>query len=326
MRQAGDSLLPEYGRALLEALDDCVVYQVTGSLRSNASGLSKYYNLDGDYANFMAYTALRDDDPFHWFFEFLLTGSLSAEGERYVIELAQMYSRPRAVRSRSVPDSSYDGLEDFPLIFGDDGYVTLNLGPQIAAKLTGVYCQLARYDEEHERITVLGRSSDLYEDWENGVFKDAFYGMWGSIDGCLVYMELSDESDGYQLYTVPILLNGEEYALSVSYIYGTGEYGIIGARRGIDENGMSDRFLRQLRPGDVVEPLLYYMLDIDDSEDITMMAVERLVVAKNTRFGEANLGDGTFVFFFEMLDASGNSYLSEGAMFTVEDGEIYLAG
>jgi hypothetical protein len=63
--------------------------------------------------------------------------------------------------------------------------------------------------------------NDLDADWETGVLKDNFRGVWGSIGGKLVYIELSDEADEYQTYAVPVLLNGEEYTLSVSYVFAT---------------------------------------------------------------------------------------------------------
>lgn len=56
-------------------------------------------------------------------------------------------------------------------------------------------------------------------DWENGVFTDNFRGVWGAIDGYLVYMDIIYEGEDYNLYSVPILLNGEEYQLHVVYDY-----------------------------------------------------------------------------------------------------------
>lgn len=60
-------------------------------------------------------------------------------------------------------------------------------------------------------ICMLETENDVTADWENGVFCDIFRGVWGSIDGALVYMELSYEGEDYKLYSVPVLPNGEEY-------------------------------------------------------------------------------------------------------------------
>ena len=322
VHQSGDTLLPEYGRELLDALESCVVYQVKGPLRSRASGLACYYNFNGDYNNFSDFAHISGDSPFRWYFDYALTGELSADGQRFVRELANTYASAQDVAPKTIPSSTSYNLEDFPLTYKDDGYVALELGFDIADKLAGIYCYIAYYEEDEGLYIMLGRDNDLDADWETGVFMDNFRGVWGSIDGALVYMELTDEADDYQTYTVPVLLNGEEYSLSVSYTYGTEEYKIIGARRGIDENGIPDRNLLQLKPGDVIEPLHYVMHDNDN--DFQLQAVESVTVNENTRFEETDLGDGQFIFVFEMVDVQNNSYLSEAAVFSVENGEIYL--
>ena len=63
-------------------------------------------------------------------------------------------------------------------------------------------------DPDSDSLLMLGTDNDIVGDWENGVFTDNFRGVWGSIDGAVVYMELSSEGDDYNLYTVPVLLNG----------------------------------------------------------------------------------------------------------------------
>lgn len=47
----------------------------------------------------------------------------------------------------------------------------------------------------------LGTDNDMNADWENGVFYDNFRGVWGSIDGNMVFMELSDESEDYTMFS-----------------------------------------------------------------------------------------------------------------------------
>lgn len=58
--------------------------------------------------------------------------------------------------------------------------------------------------------------------------------MWGSIDGNMVYLELSYQGDDYNIYAVPILLNGESCYLQVVYDFAEKEWSILGARQGID--------------------------------------------------------------------------------------------
>ena len=55
-------------------------------------------------------------------------------------------------------------------------------------------------------MLLLGTDNDMNADWDTGVFTDNFRGVWGALDGKLVYMELSGESEDYTIFSVPILL------------------------------------------------------------------------------------------------------------------------
>ena len=156
-----------------------------------------------------------------------------------------------------------------------------------------------------------------------GVFSDNFKGTWGAIDDTVVYMDIIDVTDTHSFYAVPILLNGEEYSLRVSYTHRTERYRILGARQGIDDNGMADKNLRRLRPGDVIEPLLYFMLGDDEYDELYEVPVAKITVNSRTRFHEGDMGDGIFIVMFEMVDIRNNSFYSNLAFILVKEGEIY---
>ena len=161
-------------------------------------------------------------------------------------------------------------------------------------------------------------------DWKIGVFKDNFWGQWGAIDGNFVYMELTYESEEYDLYDVPILLNGEECSLRVAYVWETEAFEILGARKGLDDNGMPGKELIQLEPGDEITTLHYYMDISGDDDEIYQVEVDTFTVTENTAIAYEELWDGEFTFFFDMVDARGESAYSDMVTFTVEDGEIYV--
>ncbi|GHV11211.1 hypothetical protein FACS1894219_01980 [Clostridia bacterium] len=322
VRQAGEELLPQFGGLLLAALDRCVYYQVRGAYRSEATGLSCFYSYDGDYEVYDKFSYMIDENPYLWYYDYVLTGELSQEGWDYASSIYTRYSQTpeEEMSPQSVPSLKDMVDVDFPVTFFSRRAV-LGVGTDIANMLTGVYCNLAYYDVENDIAIFLGRDNDLLQDWENGIFMDNFRGVWGSIDGSLVYMELTDEAETYQIYTVPVMLNGEKYSLSVSYDLELNKYRILGARRGIDENGMADKNLRKLKPGDVIEPLVYYFQDDEDMKQIT---VDTVTVTADTVFEDTDMGDGTFMYMFEMVDAQNKSYYSEVVLFSVEDGEISL--
>ena len=169
----------------------------------------------------------------------------------------------------------------------------------------------------------LGSDNDIDQDWENGVFRDNFRGVWGAIDGCLCHMEIIYQGDNYNFYNIPILLNGEEYQLKVVYDYDDEEYYILGAQRGLDDMGMADRNLVRLRIGDVITTL-HYAATLSGDEDLQPVEVDSLVVTRDTAFEEVELTDGDFLMMYELIDGRGESTYSEEFIFTVDGDDMYV--
>ena len=312
-----EDLLPETAQAVLDALEECVVYNVSGDYRSEATGLSCYYSYNGDTDDFDGFLSISASPAFQYLYDYELYGYMSDEGLAYMQDLGYEEEIPEITITQDTE------LEDFPLYVDEDGNSVLEIGSEAAATLQAVYYQLCYVSEEDDIILLLGRDNDIYMDWDEGIFRDNFRGVWGAIDGCLCYMEIVYEGNDYNLYSVPILLNGDEYNLRVVYSYTDEEYSILGARRGIDDNGMADKNLVQLEPGDEITTLHYAMTISGDEEEPEQVPVDTITVTEDTVFTEEDLGDGNFVIFYEMVDMQNNSYYSDLAYFAVEDGLIY---
>lgn len=312
-----EDLLPETAQAVLDALEECVVYNVSGDYRSEATGLSCYYSYNGDTDDFDGFLSISASPAFQYLYNYELYGYMSDEGLAYMQDLGYEEEIPEITITQDTE------LEDFPLYVDEDGNSVLEIGSEAAATLQAVYYQLCYVSEEDDIILLLGRDNDIYMDWDEGIFRDNFRGVWGAIDGCLCYMEIVYEGNDYNLYSVPILLNGDEYNLRVVYSYTDEEYSILGARRGIDDNGMADKNLVQLEPGDEITTLHYAMTISGDEEEPEQVPVDTITVTEDTVFTEEDLGDGNFVIFYEMVDMQNNSYYSDLAYFAVEDGLIY---
>ena len=322
--EAGDELLPVTGDALLEALENAVHYQVKGYYRQQASGLACYYNYNGDYENYEGFVNEGVSPAFAHYFDYALSGTVSDELLDYLMGSAPDVQYDEPITPLPIEAPSATDLEDFPVTITEDQYAQLDLGADIADSLMSVYFHLAIIDMEEEIAVFLGLDNDLDANWEEGIFQDNFRGVWGSIDGAIVYMEISDESDDYQLYAVPVLYNGEEHTLIVSYIYDTEDYQILGLKRGIDESGMAGN-IRPLIPGDTIEPLLYYLDLSAEGSETKPFPGDAITVTASTDFVETDLGDGQFLFMFEMRDMQNNSYLSDMVTITVENGEMSLS-
>lgn len=309
-----EDLLPETSADLLNCLENSVVYKVNGPYRSQSNGLSCYYSYNADEDDYNGYTKIGASEPFKYLYGYEISGSLTAEGQQYIEEMGY----------ESLPEIetlASSGLEDFPVVLNEDGCAVLDVGTETADMLQAVYFQLSYVDEEEDISMLLGRDNNLEADWENGVFTDNFYGYWGAIDGHFVYMELVDEKDDYNIYTVPILLNGKEYNLQVAYNYSDETYKILGARKGIEDTGMSDKELRKLKVGDEITTILYAATYSGD-DDYEAIESETFTVTEDTKFEDQDMGDGEFIMMFEMVDMQNQSAYSDIITFYVEGDEI----
>ncbi len=307
-------MLPS-AQSVSDALADCVVYQVGGPYRAEATGLSCYYSYNGDIDDFKGYASLGAGEAFKYLFAYEFTGELGEGGEEYLASL-DIQELPEV---ESLPSMGWD---DMPLDLDDEGTASLTLGPDAQEILAGIGFSLFYVNEDADSMLLLGTDNDMTADWENGVFYDNFRGVWGAIDGHTVYMELSFEGDDYNLYSVPILLNGEEYNLQVVYDFSEEAWSVLGAVPGLDESGMAAKELRLLEEGDIITTI-WQMASFSGDDDFEMYAAEELTVTADTSFGEAPLPDGSYSMVFEMRDAMGNYAWSDAVGFDCAGGEIW---
>jgi len=306
-------MLPS-AQSVCDALAECVIYQVGGIYRAEATGLSCYYSYNGDINDLNGYLSVGTGVAFKHLYAYGLTGEMAEGGDEYLASL----EIPELPAVLTLADTDWDGA---PLDLTEDGFSVLTLGPDAQNILAGIGFSLYYVDEENDQMMLLGTDNDMTADWENGVFYDNFRGVWGAIDGCLVYMELSFEGEDYNLYSVPILLNSELYNLQVVYDFTAEAWMILGASQGLDDSGMASKDLRLLEEGDVITTI-WKLSSYTGDGDFEMVTSEEVVVTAETAFGEAPLFDGSYAMVFEMWDAAGNYAYSDTVTFDCQDGEI----
>ncbi len=135
---------------------------------------------------------------------------------------------------------------------------------------------------------------------------DRFRGVWGSLDGFLCYMEIAYEGEDYNRYSVPILLNGEEYNLQVIYDFAVKEYYIEGARKPLEECGAVDKKLRYLTEEDVIQTVQDASELSSESDELMAVPIDTIQVTEEITFKETELGDGSFILLYRMQDSQGN--------------------
>ena len=313
-----EELLPETAQAVQSALEDCVVYRIHGPYRTEATGLSCYYSYNGDKDDYGAYADIAACDAFTYLYGYEIEGELDERGMQYLNGIG--YDREELASVPTLEDVP-EGT-DYPVYVDDGGNAVMDIGAEIANMLKGVYFRLVYVDDERDAALLLGRDNNIYMDWDDGVFRDNFQGTWGAIDDNLVYMELIYEGSDYNTYMVPVLLNGEKYNVRVVYDYNDASYYILGARKGLDNRGMADKNLVQLKPGDEITTV-FYAASLSGSDAFAPMEMDTFTVTESTSFAEVNMGDGEYGMMFELVDARNQTTWSQMALFTVQDGVTY---
>jgi len=203
----------------------------------------------------------------------------------------------------------------------DYGWAELYVGEEAARSVAGVQSILVRFDGD--RMLNLGWSDTASEDFEQGLFTDFIDGYWPSIDGHLVHTEVVCQEEGYTIYAVPVLLNAEQCNLRVVYDETKQDYTVLGARRGLTQEGMADKNLIKLRVGDTLT-FLYQQRALDGSGGFAYAVGETITVTGETMFYETPLPPGEYGMMFKIFDAKNDSALSQVVRFDLDEYYIYF--
>lgn len=300
--------------AFLEALEAANVYKINGKYRAQSTGLSGFYAYDGSLDSLWKFNDAGISTPFKYLFQYGLTGETDSDIEQYIANL-DIATLPVI---ETLEGTDWEGAK-FDL--NDEGSAFIDLGESAADIISDMCMMLFNIDEENDLMLFMGEDKNIICDWDNGIFTENFYGTWGCLDDVPVYMECTYGDDEYNLYSVPILLNGEEYNLQVAYTFDDGQYYILGARQGIDDSGMASKELRQLEIGDTID-IIWQLTDSEGRNDFEMYPVYTFVVDENLEFTDGDLTDGEYGLLFRMNDAYGNECMTDVVFFDIIDGEI----
>ena len=333
--------MPQTSGLLLSAIDDCVVYRVNGAYRPDGLGLSCYHAYDGDADVWRAYAKLNvSPTPIKCLYYYLIFGEMPDAAREY-LSGAPAYApegpgTPAAMSDAFIQNAAapaagshpiyhIGALEDTPVDIDSEGSAFVLLHPSATEMLSSVHCQLIYMDAQQDLLLCLGSDANINADWDAGRFADNFFGTWPMLDGHPVYVEVTYEGDGFNLYSIPIKLNGVPCNLQVVYDYKTEKYRILGARKD-DKEGVASlvasRELIKLKAGDTITTLHYVMTLSGDDSEPTEVEIDTFTVGANPTVKDEEVGDGVYGYFFEFIDPLNNSALSNMVTYTIAGGQI----
>ncbi|MGN0605429.1 MAG: clostripain-related cysteine peptidase [Oscillospiraceae bacterium] len=322
---------------VLSDIDNAVVYKRNGSDHYNACGLSSYYPLElQDSSELKIFGDVAISPYYLSFVDKVVYGNIN-DGNTEDYENSSILDLWSSTAESEIFDdywNEYDEFEstgestliefcDKPQLL-DDGTFGFSLTDESLDYTASVQAIVYMLSDDMEDIIELGLSVDIISDWENGIFTDNFDGYWFSLpDGQILAVYVVEECDGYDIYTSPVMINGEETNLRITHDYENGVVSIDGVWDGIDENGMAARNVYELNQGDEIIPVYYaYVIDSDDEY--------YYYGEKYTFDGEPEiyfdiLYDGEYIYGFTIDDIFCNYYSTDFVNFTVDGEDIYYS-
>ena len=333
IRNTGDELGTNTD-AILSTLDEAVVYEKHGSKRSSSEGLSVFYPIEMNDDFLERYSECSDNAAFYEFLT-ILNGNWDEVDWNSFWES----ERSRSDYVKAMPDDLYESVKTLEPVrkgnvdveysqgFEDEYYrFRITSGKEV---ICGMNCMLFVIGED-DRTVYLGSDNTVVCDFENGVFTENFNGEWMTIGGEFVYAELSEQADDYNIYTNPVLLNGEEKCMKAIYDYNTYKYSILGVTDGIDEEtGQASRGMDEIQKGDLVEFMTFVISPTEDGvSDIEpdMVKLGEITWKDGIEMKDSKFGDVRFLYYFAATDLFGNMYYSDPVVMAVENGNVAVYG
>ncbi len=331
---------------VLDSINQAVIYKRNGAYHEYACGLSTYYPLQIQGSNELEMFGQIAVSPYYLSFVdraaygAVNMGDTSDYDNSEMLDLwgifDYLFSDDNGYYEEDTTDSDYWSYYDSYEQTGESSLIEFDTAPYIDENgsygfvltqdalynTASVQANVYMLSEDGADLIELGVSSYIYMDWENGEFSDNFDGSWYSLpDGQNLAVYIVSENDGYDVYTSPILLNGEETNLRITHDYTNGTVTIDGIWSGIDDNGMAGRELEELELGDVITPM-YYATAVDSDEEYYYYGAEYSYDG-NSDISFRYLMDGQYYYGFSIDDVYGDYYITDFVQFDVEGDTVY---
>ena len=315
----GDSVLSPSSDNMVAAIESAVVYQVKGSTRGNAHGISVFYPLSTTRYELDAFVNICQSRNYLIYVDTIVDGWDGGFTGQEVTITDPDVTEPTVEE----PIQSDDYNVTFTEEVRDDGTFQLSITSGLEIVST-VRFELYYLDESSGKYIRLGSDNNLYADWTTGVFTDNFWGKWLSIDGHYVEADIIGQGVDYSLYSIPVLLNDEEYNLWARYDYEKKRYVILGCFQGIDpDTGLSSRDVLELHRGDHIQFLFRTYDPATGAEGYATMG--DISYTSRTKMEEMDLVDGRYLYRYVITDTFGNVYYSNPAQMRCDSGDIYVS-
>ena len=278
---------------LIEALNDAVIYRVCGERQQRSTGLGVYYPIYADNDQLQQYMDIAASSKYK---EFLRKICVNCSVEDKTTNTADYTSS----WAWTTYNDEMSWLEYLTILDGNS--YELNISGDMDL-FSDVSINLYKADKDSGKYVFVGKYHDIETNWEGGIFKDNFSGRMPRFMSKSVTMRLVRSYEDYDLYSIPVVLNGERSNVRVRYDRNRNDYDIIGAWSGVDENGRVSSPIRKIGMFDRITPMLAVY---DEEHKKTEYITGSLGMKLGGGVSESRIDDGEYIFEYELTDIYGN--------------------
>lgn len=297
-------------KAVIDAVDNAVVCRTSGDYRAYAGGLSMVYNYNASENCMNRYLENGTSDALKAFLAVTDFSVVPDSQKDYVKGLGLDAEVLPAIKTFRTLDTSNKGVK-----LNSEGNYYVDFGPEVGICTTDVMYEL--YYVGDDGLYYLGSDDEIDPDFNEGIFICNFGGKWMQLGNWIACMELEFDSDEYNIYSMPILveeLDDDILYMQVGYDFETGAWEELGVRTSNAEPGTAKSFT--LDDGTVFGVLQPTLRD-DGSLQYNLVA--ELEYSPDI-WNYSDLPDGDYMMCFRLEDVHRDVLYSDAFEFRIADG------
>ena len=311
-RASGHGVSPRTAAKLQDAVEDAVLFNVSGNNHIRSHGMTVYYALKEDQYRLDHFSRVCSDPVYLAFLDRI---NYKWKAPDWVYETVE---RKGDIRYEDYKvDYSVEVSED-----GKEAYLEMNYPDYCILEASW---ELLTYDPNTELWRSYGRDPSFIEGvGEHTIlWKSTFDGTWPALGGVPLTMNISDEQEDYTLYTTPMKVDDIFDNFRILYRYeeeGAPELELIGSSPMDDHTGYPDRNTFPVEYGSDVEPM-GTLVNLLDNTRMNYKVAEPFLYEQDMGITREPLPAGEYALRFIIKDIFGNEIRSSSLVACEWDGE-----
>lgn len=306
---------PKEAKAVIDLIDDTVLYTRATEYLRDAGGISIYYpyhlETGGAIAGCLSYLdTVSQNMDINAMYYYKMTGCMNDTYTKHCVDSG--YGTAQTLRYNELYR-----LHDVAVDLDEKGDMHLDLTDVEYLLLQDAVYNLTLVDDD--KLIYLGE--DRYVDVESRPIFTEFPATWIAIDGVPFALEVINTDDEHIHYTTPIEYRSMRRDLVLKYNFETEKITVLGIRNSSEyEAATLDRSTEPLEYGEKITPI--YVISDSHGGNLSEKKGKTVRFTDADSISDAPLKDGTYIARIKMEDMRSDQYYSQPIRLIVENGKV----